>query len=283
MPILTIAHLGDVVGRPGREAASIAIPALRRDHSADLVIINGENARHGRGLHPVGLQELLDAGADAITLGDHYYDDPRILDALADPHRPVAKPVNAPQAAEAMTWTKLAGAVSEPVYVVTALGRLFMPLEPDEPFAALDATIERITEADPDALVIVEIHAEATSEKAATAWHCAWHWPGTVMAVHGSHTHVQTNDARLLENRLSAITDLGMTGGHTGVIGFDAQCSVERIVEKRPSKLVPCEFGLQADGVLVRIDTTLRRAVNVRTIQIDCGAASHTPTQATAR
>ncbi|GAB4516414.1 MAG: TIGR00282 family metallophosphoesterase [Phycisphaerales bacterium] len=270
MPIVRVALLGDVVGQPGREAVRHAVPVLRAEHGADLVIVNAENARHGRGLHPVGMRELLDAGADALSLGDHYFDDVRIADSLRDPGVPVAAPCNVEDPPDAMRWTLLHTDAGVPIAHLSVIGRLFMPVEHSEPFGAIDRTIGALLEREPDALVIVEMHCEATSEKAACAYHCLWNWPGTVVVVTGTHTHVQTSDARLIESRLAAITDLGMCGAHEGVIGFDARASTDRIIEQRPSRLELATDGIEATGMLVDLDTSLRRAVRARGVRVAC-------------
>ncbi len=275
MPIVRIALLGDVVGKPGRDAVRHAVPVLRREHGADIVIVNGENARHGRGLHPVGLEELLAAGADAISLGDHYFDDVRITDALRDPNVPLSAPCNVEDPADARRWTVLRTEMNEPIVHLTVIGRLFMPIQHEEPFSAIDRTIEALLVEEPEALVIVEMHCEATSEKAACAYHCLWKWPDTVVCVTGTHTHIQTNDARIIEGRLAAITDLGMSGAHEGVIGFDAKASTDRIIEQRPSRLDIATGGVATTGMLVDIDTSLRRALRAKTIRIECPAVEN--------
>lgn len=269
MPIVRLALLGDVVGKPGRHAVRHAVPILREQHGADIVIVNGENARHGRGLHPIGLEEILAAGADAITLGDHYFDDVRITDPLRDPAVPVAAPINTEEPEDALRWTFIRGQTQEPIVVLSVLGRLFMSREHPEPFSAIDAALTAALTEEPDALAVVEMHCEATSEKAACAYHCLWQWPDTVVCVTGTHTHVQTADARLIEGRLAAITDLGMCGAHAGVIGFDATSSTKRIIEQRPSRLVPASGEIAATGMLVDIDTSLRRAVRASTVRVD--------------
>ncbi|MEM1423758.1 MAG: YmdB family metallophosphoesterase [Planctomycetota bacterium] len=268
MPIVRVALLGDVVGRPGREAFRHAVPVLRGEHGADVVIVNAENARHGRGLHPVGMGELFDAGADALSLGDHYFDDERIADALRDPAVPVSAPCNVVEPEGAARWSLVRTDVGATIAHIGVIGRLFMPVEHPEPFSAIDRTLESLLEVEPDALAIVDMHCEATSEKAACAFHCLWNWPGTVVGVTGTHTHVQTNDARLLDGRLGAVTDLGMCGAHGGVIGFDARASTERIVEQKPSRLELAETELEATGVLLDVDTALRRATRIRTVRV---------------
>jgi len=283
MARLRIAFLGDVVGEPGRRAFGAAVPVLRRDRAAHVVIVNGENARHGRGLHPEGCDELLRAGADAITLGDHAMDDERIAAYLNRADMPVASPVNFPlRSDKAKRWNrispKVVGAEGLPdLYTVTVLGRVYMKQDNGCPFEHVDETLRRLTAEDPDALVIVEIHAEVTSEKMGMAYHCAQAWSGTVVGVVGTHTHVQTSDARLISSggadsfssrRIGAISDLGMTGGHDSVIGFDPEVSLERLRTQTGGKLTPSERDLAASGVMLVVDTVERSAVSIETVRI---------------
>ncbi|MEO1129865.1 MAG: YmdB family metallophosphoesterase [Planctomycetota bacterium] len=267
MAELTLAVFGDVVGRPGREAFTHAAAVARRDLGADLIIVNGENARHGRGLHPDGYRDLRDAGADAVTLGDHYLDDPRVVPLLLDAAEPVARPVNGRGASGAETAVRLeAGQTS--LWIITVLGRLFMREEVDDPIAAIDARVETIVEREPDSLVLVEVHAEATSEKIAAAWHCLERWPRRVVGVVGSHTHVPTADARILDGLLAAQTDLGMCGALRGVIGFAVDASLRRLRDQGPSGLKLASEDPCAQGCLLRIDTDARAATAIQTLSI---------------
>lgn len=283
MARLRVAFLGDVVGEPGRRAFAHAAGVLRRDRGAHVVIVNGENARHGRGLHPDGYDELMRAGADAITLGDHALDDDRIAAYLNRADAPVACPVNFPLRSEkAKRWNtivpKVPGVSGLPhLYTVTVLGRVYMKQDNGCPFEHADEAIRAITGSDPDALVIVEIHAEVTSEKMGMAHHCAKSWAGTVVGVVGTHTHVQTSDARLVVaggsegfsmRQVGAISDLGMTGGHASVIGFDPDESLERLRTQTGGKLSPSERDIAASGAMLVIDTAERSAVSMEAVRI---------------
>jgi len=272
LTVIRVAYFGDVVGASGRVAFDHAASVARSDFGADVVIVNGENAKHGRGLHPVGFDELRASGADAITLGDHYDDDPRILPYLKDPNEPVCSPVNIiPGATGYKRGVRVAGD-SWSVWAIVVHGRLFMKRDATCPFDAVDETVSAIEREDPDAMVFVEIHAEATSEKGGIAWHSALRWPGRVVGVFGSHTHVQTNDPRILEDGCAALTDLGMCGASKGIIGFDAERSVAslrgtrgglRISEKEPV----------ATGTLVTLDVPSRRAVAIEVLRIEVPAS----------
>jgi len=268
--LVRIAHFGDVVGSAGRRAFAHACRFARADLGADVVTVNGENARHGRGLHPVGYEELRRGGADGVTLGDHYDDDPRILPFLRDPGEPLCAPVNYVESATGYNpGVRIEGGGDGAwvLWTIVVQGRLFMRREVTCPFEALDRSVESIIERDPGAMVIVEAHAEATSEKGGLAYHAAFNWPGRVIGVVGSHTHVQTSDARILEGATAAITDLGMCGASAGIIGFDAARSVESLRGTRGGLRI-AEGEPVATGVLIEADAGTRRAVAVEPLRI---------------
>lgn len=288
---IRIAWLGDIVGKAGRAAAVHAAATLRASpNPPHLIVANAENARHGRGLHPEGLAELRAAGIDLITLGDHVMDDPRILPALKDPRVPVIAPINMdlPEGGGGGVGVKRRWVVPLPtgsaltptsdiphptLVFLIVLGRIFMRAEFPCPFAALDAAMESIARDHPGALVLMEVHAEATSEKQALAWHAHQKWGGDssdarVVAVVGSHTHVQTNDARLLDGRTAALTDLGMTGASRSVIGFLIDGSINRLRLPPSGGLDVAEEAPVAHGALIEIDPAARFAVHIETIRI---------------
>lgn len=274
-PTYTFAFLGDIVGAPGRTAAAAAVNALRA-RGVELIIANAENARSGSGLSSDNYHELKKAGLTALTMGDHVYADPRIVPLLENPDSRICRPANLSPAAPGKTLLRLspAGGGAPPLYVFTVLGRTFMSLHADSPFDAIDRQMSAIPE--PDALAVVEIHAEATSEKQAVAWHCLERWSGPdappgrarIIAVLGSHTHVRTDDARLLEGRLAAITDLGMTGAHRGVIGRSAQATLRsmRIQDARPRELA--REDLRASGALVTVDAAAGIATGIEPLDL---------------
>ncbi len=282
MAHVPIAFLGDIVGSPGRSAAAGAVPVLRERYKAALVIANGENAKHGSGLSADNYRELRRAGVDAVTLGDHWLKDRGIVPMLEDSGEPIARPANLSARAPGKRRTRLAlPGADGPLYVVTVLGRIFMPIPADSPFDALDREIAAIGEGvggDDNAMVVVEVHAETTSEKAAIAWHCAMKYSGAtapgestppragsprVVAVVGSHTHVQTADARIVDRQLAAITDLGMTGPHRSVIGRSIQATLEAMVNQTASALDVASDDPRAQGVVITLDTVHRRAISV--------------------
>lgn len=248
---LTIAFFGDVVGDPGRRAFAHAARALRAERRADLIVVNGENAKHGSGLSADNYRALRDAGADAVTLGDHCFREKQAIPLLDDPREPVSRPANlaatAPGKRTARVEPSAPGAPA--LHVITVLGRLQMPVPADDPFAAIDRELAAI--ADAHAVALVEIHAELTSEKQAVAWHCARKWGGLVIAVVGTHTHVQTADARVLAGGTAYLTDLGMTGPHDSVIGVRTEIVLRRFLGSTPGRFEPADGGVLVQGAVV--------------------------------
>lgn len=261
MGVTTIAFLGDVVGTPGRRVFRRAVQDLRDVHGVELVIVNAENSKNGSGLTPDQYHELREAGADAITLGDHWAKESKVFQVLDDPKEPACRPANLSSRAPGKRWTMVG---NSPVAVVTVLGRLYnITMPSNDPFECVDSVVAEIVAARPDASVIVEVHAEATSEKIAMAWYCLKQWGGRVVAVVGSHTHVQTADARLLDGRLAAMTDLGMCGSRRSVLGRDVDKVLQVMVQQRPIAMDVCDMEATATGCIMKIDTEARRAVSI--------------------
>lgn len=282
MADLVLAMFGDVVGSPGRRAVSHAIPILRAEHGAGVIIANGENSRHGSGISPDNYRDLRRGptpsarGVDAVTLGDHCFREKQIIPILNDPSEPISRPANLGARTPGKRLIRLAPAAAAggeggpPLYIITLMGRLFMSVPADNPFDCLDRELAAIPE--PDAMVLVEMHAEATSEKSAMAWYALNRWtsPGrpAVIAVVGTHTHVQTADARLIEHRLAAMTDLGMSGPHRSVIGRSVPAVLEAMSTQAPIPLDVATDDPRAQGCIITVDTAARRATAIRPFDI---------------
>ncbi len=266
MATMKLAFFGDVVGKPGERAFARGAQHVREALGASVVIVNAENRVNGSGLHPEGYKAMRRAGADALTLGDHCFRDGRVIPMLEDPAKPVARPANFPAAATGMTRTVINPEGLPRIHVVTVLGRMFMPIMADCPIAALDRELAHAEEGD---LAIVEVHAEATSEKIAIAHHCAERWAGLVVGVFGTHTHVQTADARIVGGQLGAITDTGFCGGHGGVIGRKSGPAIQRLRTQQAVQLPVCEDDCWADACVLQIDTRARRATGIEAISIE--------------
>ncbi len=288
MTTLRVAFLGDIVGKAGRRAFAHALPILRQQHAADIIIANAENVRHGRGLHDAGYRELMNApagGPDALTLGDHALDDTSVLPILADPAARLARPWHMDgfndthkrfTLAPISQRSPLAGRASKlpPIAVVTVLCRVFMTRDVPDPFQQTDDAVAHITRHHNDALIILETHGEATSEKNALAHHAATTHPNRIIAVLGTHTHVPTNDARIIgpdgataDAGTAALTDLGMCGATNGVIGFNPTESTARLRTGR-GQFHPLEGPALATGALIDINTTSRAATRITPIKI---------------
>jgi 2',3'-cyclic-nucleotide 2'-phosphodiesterase len=235
-----------VVGRPGRDAVAERLPALREEVGADFCVVNGENAADGVGITPKITDRLLAAGADVITLGNHAFRRREILPYLGQSER-LIRPANLSLHAPGRALAFAPAADGTLVAVVNVLGHLFLGPQ-ITPFEVVDGLVEEAKRQTP--VVLVDFHAEATSEKVAMA-----RWlDGRVTAVIGTHTHVQTADARLQPGGTAAITDAGMTGPHDSVIGVEAELAIRRMRTALPVKFETAEGGVRIEGVWIDCD-----------------------------
>jgi 2',3'-cyclic-nucleotide 2'-phosphodiesterase len=240
---LKVLFLADVFGVAGRRAVEERLPALREELGADLAIVNGENAADGAGITPKLADRLLAAGADVVTLGNHAYRREGIGDYLARSER-VIRPANAGGQTPGRGLATVEARNGVQVAVLNLLGSLFLDT-PVSPWEVVDDLVEEARAAAP--VVVVDFHAEATSEKVALA---TW-LDGRVTAVIGTHTHVQTNDARVLPGGTAAVTDAGMTGPHDSVIGVRAELAIRHMRSRQPVRFEPAETGVRIEGVVV--------------------------------
>jgi metallophosphoesterase (TIGR00282 family) len=240
---LNILLVADVFGVPGRRIVEERLPALREELDVGFCVVNGENAADGTGITPRIAEKLLSVGADVITLGNHVWRRREIGPYLAESDR-VIRPANLGSAAPGRGWTVAPAEDDSPVAVINLLGSLF--LDPAvSPFEVVDGLVDEARAASP--VVLLDFHAEATSEKVALP-----RWlDGRVTAVIGTHTHVQTNDARVLPGGTAAITDAGMTGPHDSVIGVQADLAIARMRTRMPVRFKPAEGGVRLEGALV--------------------------------
>jgi len=250
--------VGDVVGRLGRRTLAHLLPQIRRQHGIDLVVANGENAAGGKGLTMATAQELLAAGVDIITSGNHIWEYREIYPLLEEGHFPVLRPHNYPQGAPGRgVWAR------DGVAVVNLQGRVFMPHDVECPFRTADRLLEELKGA---RIVVVDMHAEATSEKVALGWYL----DGRVSAVLGTHTHVPTADARILPKGTAYVSDVGMTGARDSVIGMEVGAVVERFLTQLPTRFSPVEKGAAVlNAVLVEVDDASGRALAIRRLDYE--------------
>ena len=243
---MNILVIGDVVGRPGRELVRKGLRALIEVHGVDFVIANAENAAAGFGVTKDIGDALLEYGVDVMTSGNHIWDKKEVIDYIkAEPRllRPANYPAGVPGRGSSVADTGDGRAVG----VINVMGRVFM-LPIDDPFAVVLREIDAIRHR--TRVIIVDFHAEATSEKIAMGWHL----DGRVTAIIGTHTHVQTADERILPKGTAYLTDVGMTGPHDSVIGMEVGPSLARFLNGMPTKFEPATGNARLNGVIVEAD-----------------------------
>jgi metallophosphoesterase (TIGR00282 family) len=246
--------IGDIVGKPGRRAVMGLVPGLRRNLAIDYVIANGENAAAGRGLTIETAQDILAAGVDVITSGNHIWDEKAIISHL-DGDRPILRPANYPAGVPGRGICTVGS-----LTVLNLMGRTFM-YEIDDPFRCADRLLESIA---PGACVIVDMHAEATSEKIAIGWYL----DGRVAAVVGTHTHVPTADQRLLPKGTAFVSDLGMCGPRDSIIGVEPEPVIRKFLTGMPARFTVAEKckAQQFNAVVIDIDDATGMARSIERV-----------------
>jgi len=252
---LKILFVADVFGAPGRRAVETRLPSLREELGADFCIVNGENAAAGRGITAKLADKILASGADVITLGNWTWGQSDFAPYLSGTDR-VLRPANLSPRTPGVGL-----AVHDGVAVINLLG--VFSLDPFEsPFVTIDRLVDEASAQTP--VIVLDFHAEATSEKVAMARYL----DGRVTAVLGTHTHVQTSDARVLKGGTAAITDAGMTGPHDSVIGSDEHNALKRFLTGLPTRLEPATGDVRIEGALIEC-TADGRATSCTAVRID--------------
>ncbi len=247
---MLILAIGDIIGKPGRQAVQAFVPDLRKEYGIDLVIANGENTAGGFGLTIDTAQELFDAGVDVITSGNHIWAQKEIIPYL-DEEVPVLRPLNYPAGVPGRGYI-----VKKKVLVVNLIGRTFM-LNYDCPFRTMDALLDRL--AAKQKIIIVDFHAEATSEKVAMGRYL----DGRVSAVLGTHTHVGTIDTRILPGGTAYVTDIGMTGPDDSIIGDEAEGVIQRFLTMMPHHLSVGKGKPVFTAIMVEVDEKSGKATSI--------------------
>ena len=257
---MKILFLGDIVGNPGREVFAKHVPAMRRSGEADVVIANAENAAGGSGITESVARELFSFGCDVITLGDHVWDKREVYPFLNSAPN-VVRPANFASEApgRGMCVVDVHGVR---VAVVALMGRTFMKYLLNCPFRTLDSLLGDLTGT---GIIVVDMHAEATSEKVAMGWYA----DGRVSAVLGTHTHIQTADAQILPGGTAYITDAGMTGPYDSVIGQTKERIIERYLTGLPNKFEVASGKAMLCGVVIDVDEATGRARTIVRVQKD--------------
>ncbi|MDQ7096078.1 TIGR00282 family metallophosphoesterase [Desulfosporosinus sp. PR] len=255
---MRVLFVGDIVGKPGREGIKHFLKPLQQDYDIDVTIANAENAAAGKGLTKEIANELFDYGIQFLTMGNHVWDNRDIMNFI-DRETRIIRPANYPVGAPGQGY----GFIRTKGYKIGVLnlsGRIFMnPL--DDPFSGAIRWINLLKQETP--IVLVDFHAEATSEKVALGWFL----DGKVSAVLGTHTHIQTADARVLPQGTAYVTDVGMTGPRDSVLGIKKEIIINRFLTQLPAKFELANGSIQLNAVVLHIDEKSGKASGIETIQ----------------
>jgi metallophosphoesterase (TIGR00282 family) len=256
-----VLFLGDVFGKPGRQAVLARVPKLIVQEALDLVIVNGENAAAGAGITPDLVEELLGAEVNLLTSGNHIWAKREIVPYLERPDAKLLRPANYPPGTPGRGRAIVETPDGRKLGVLNLEGRVFMK-NLDDPFRVAEAEIAALRAAGARA-ILIDFHCEATSEKAALAWHLA----GKVSAVIGTHTHVQTSDERILPGGTAFLTDAGMCGPHESVIGMKKELVLDRFLSQRPTGFEPARRDVWLQGAILELDEETGKATSIVRVQ----------------
>lgn len=257
---MRVLHIGDIVGEAGRRAIKSILPAIKKSYSPDLIIANCENLAGGFGITEKTLKEVFDAGIDVITSGNHIWDKKEALKIIENEPR-LLRPANYPPGVPGCSYFIFDTPGGAKCLVFNLLGRVFMdPL--DCPFRTADRIIEEFK--DRVKIFLLDFHAEATSEKLAIAWYLQ----GRVSSVIGTHTHVQTADERILPLGTAYITDAGMTGSISSVIGMRKEEAIKRFLTFIPHKFEVAKDDIELQGVIFDVDEMTGKSLKIERIRL---------------
>lgn len=260
--IMKVLFVGDVVGSIGRKMLIESLPALKAKYRPQLTIVNGENAAAGRGITEKIYKEFLQAGVDVITMGNHTWDNRDIFEFIGNEKIKMIRPANFPEGTPGLGY-KIIQINQHKIAVINVQGRVFLNAL-DDPFRKMDAILEEI--GDETNCIFVDFHAEATSEKQAMGWYL----DGRVSAVVGTHTHIQTNDARILPQGTAYLTDAGMTGAYDSILGVERHIILEKFLTQLPVRHeIPEEGRKLLSGCYIEIDDRTGRATKIENILIN--------------
>lgn len=258
-------YLGDVFGKPGRQALRVGIPEIKQKYNPDLIFANCENAAAGKGISKRVVKELFAAGVDFMTSGNHIFDCADGFEDLQNSQSRILRPYNFTANSPGRGVGVVETASGVKVGVINLMGRVFMEPGVDLPFDAFDrAYQELVGSAD---ILILDFHAEATSEKKAMGWHV----DGKVQLMVSTHTHVQTADEEILPEGTAYISDLGMCGPHDSIIGMKKEIVLKRMRTQIPSRFEPAEDDVRLHGIFCEIDVAKKRALTIERIQKKIG------------
>ncbi|WP_018922481.1 TIGR00282 family metallophosphoesterase [Salsuginibacillus kocurii] len=257
---MKLMFIGDVVGSPGRKMVEEYVPKLKKKYRPSMVVINGENAAHGKGITEKIYKQLLNAGAQAITLGNHAWDKKEIFEFIEEAPN-LIRPANFPEGTPGNGY-KILDINGVKLGLINLMGRTFMP-PLDCPFQKVDQILAEIE--DRSDCIFVDFHGEATSEKQAMGWYL----DGRVSAVIGTHTHVQTGDERILPNGTAYLSDVGMTGPYDGILGMERETIIQKFKTGLPARFEVDTGREQLSGVYLELDPKTKKAKKIERLLIN--------------
>ena len=264
---MRILILGDVMGRPGRRAVRELVPSLIEKEKIDLAIANAENAAGGMGVDIKSAGELFSAGLHVLTSGNHIWKKKEIYPYLNEQAR-LVRPTNYPDGAPGKGWYAWENQHGLKALIINLQGRVFMPNHVDDPFRCADGLLKEHSRNSP--VIIVDMHAETTSEKNAMGWYLN----GRVSVVYGTHTHIQTADERILPGGTAFITDLGMCGPFDSVIGMEKEIVINGFKSQLPRQFEVAKDNVVLQGVIVDVDEQSGKAKEIRRLRLHAEAVA---------
>lgn len=261
---MKLLFIGDIVGSPGRQIVKDYLPRLKRKYQPTFIVANGENAANGKGITEKIVKELFAAGVQAITLGNHTWDNKEIFDFI-DQEQRVIRPANFPKGTPGKGITYIKQPEGE-LAIINLQGRTFLP-PLDCPFSVADQLVEQARQR--TKYIFVDFHAEVTSEKQALSWYL----DGRISGLIGTHTHVQTGDERVLPQGTAYLTDVGMCGPSDGILGMDRETVIKKFRTQLPVRFEVADGPTQLNAALITLDHASGKAVKIERIRID----AHSP------
>lgn len=258
MEKIKVLMVGDTVGKPGRKACQEIIPRLRESEPLDFVVVNGENLAGGSSVTKETIQEIFNCGVDVITSGDHIYKNKEAIQILEENPR-VLRPINYPKQNPGRGFVVATTAHGVKIAVMNVMGRVFLQ-NLDCPFRSVEAAVNSVK--NETSVILLDIHAEATSEKVAMGWFL----DGRVSAVVGTHTHIQTADETILPNGTAYLTDLGMTGPYKSVLGRDIQQILAKFMTQIPNRTEVATEDVRLCGAIIEINAATGKALSIKRV-----------------
>ncbi len=269
---IKILFIGDVVGSPGRAAVKAIVPKLKIQWGIDFVIANAENSAGGSGITARVARDLFQSGCDCLTSGDHVWRRPEVIEVMQSDER-VLRPANFPKVTPGHGSAVFKTSKGQPIGVVCLLGQVFIEAMVESPFRVMQEEIQNLKKQ--TKIIIVDIHAEATSEKVALGWFL----DGEVSALLGTHTHIQTADEQILPKGTAYLTDVGMTGPYDSVIGRNKDKIIERFLTGMPTRFELGTEKIELHAALIEIDETTGKAIKIERVKEKLPGVVHDESQ----